>query len=65
MGHSVSLFARLKAAIDVDPQSLAPVKSQEMADIKTYCMSDIERLCKGIEPGGGRILNVSKPIRRK
>jgi hypothetical protein len=31
-----------------------------MEDLKTYCMSDIKRLCKGIEPGGGRILQCLK-----
>ncbi|MGH6842283.1 MAG: cysteine rich repeat-containing protein [Methylocella sp.] len=39
---------------------VAPAKAQEMEDLKTYCMSDIERLCKGIEPGGGRILKCLK-----
>jgi Cysteine rich repeat len=38
----------------------APSRAQEMADLRTYCMSDIERLCKGIEPGGGRILKCLK-----
>jgi len=35
-------------------------RAQEMEDIKTYCMEDINRLCKGIEPGGGRILKCLK-----
>jgi hypothetical protein len=35
-------------------------RAQELEDIKTYCMEDIERLCKGIEPGGGRILKCLK-----
>lgn len=40
----------------------APTQSQaqEMQDIQTYCMEDIDRLCKGIEPGGGRILKCLK-----
>lgn len=42
----------------------APVRAQEpageMGDLKTYCMEDIERLCKGIEPGGGRIIKCLK-----
>jgi hypothetical protein len=37
-----------------------PSRAQEMADIQTYCMEDIDRLCKGIEPGGGRILKCLK-----
>lgn len=28
---------------------------QELQAIRTYCRSDVERLCKGVEPGGGRI----------
>lgn len=40
----------------------APIqaRAQEMEDIKTYCKEDIERLCKGIEPGGGRLLKCLK-----
>lgn len=34
--------------------------AQELEDIKTYCMEDIERLCKGVEPGGGRLLKCLK-----
>jgi hypothetical protein len=26
----------------------------------TYCKSDIERLCKGIKPGGGRLIQCLK-----
>ncbi len=37
-----------------------PARAQEMEDLKTYCMSDIKRLCKGIEPGGGRVLQCLK-----
>ncbi len=37
-----------------------PGRAQEMQDIETYCMEDINRLCKGIEPGGGRILKCLK-----
>jgi hypothetical protein len=44
---------------------VSPVKSQEMEDIRTYCMSDIERLCKGIEPGGGRILKCLKANKKE
>ena len=42
-----------------------PAQAQEMADIRTYCMSDIERLCKGIEPGGGRILKCLKAHKKE
>lgn len=35
-------------------------RAQEMEDLKTYCLEDIERLCKGIAPGGGRILQCLK-----
>jgi len=35
-------------------------RAQGMEDIKTYCMEDIERLCKGIQPGGGRLLQCLK-----
>ena len=40
-------------------------RAQEMADIRTYCVSDIERLCKGIEPGGGRILKCLKAHKKE
>lgn len=35
-------------------------RSQELEDLKTYCLEDIERLCKGVEPGGGRVLKCLK-----
>ncbi len=44
---------------------LSPAKSQEMQDLSTYCMSDIERLCKGIEPGGGRIIKCLKANKKE
>jgi Cysteine rich repeat len=31
-----------------------------LEDIRTYCMSDLKRLCKGIEPGGGRLIQCLK-----
>jgi hypothetical protein len=43
----------------------ASVKSQEMANINTYCLSDIEWLCKGIEPGGGRIIKCLKANKKE
>ena len=50
----------LSAALITSFILASPVKSQELQDLRTYCMSDIERLCKGIEPGGGRILKCLK-----
>jgi hypothetical protein len=44
---------------------VSPSKSQEMEDLRTYCMSDIERLCKGIEPGGGRIIRCLKANKKE
>jgi hypothetical protein len=29
-------------------------------DLRKYCKSDIERLCKGIAPGGGRLMECLK-----
>ena len=29
-------------------------------DLRKYCKSDIQRLCKGVAPGGGRILECLK-----
>ena len=48
----------LSASFFVSCLLLASAKAQEggMEDIRAYCMSDIERLCKGIEPGGGRVI---------
>jgi Cysteine rich repeat len=43
----------------------SPARAQELADLRTYCMSDIERLCKGIEPGGGRILKCLKAHKKE
>lgn len=39
---------------------VGPVMAQAGGHIRTYCMSDIERLCKGVEPGGGRIIKCLK-----
>jgi hypothetical protein len=45
---------------------LVPAKAQaELEDIRTYCMSDIERLCKGIEPGGGRLVRCLKTHKKE
>lgn len=45
--------------------TLTPSRSQEMQDIETYCMEDINRLCKGIQPGGGRILKCLKANKKE
>jgi Cysteine rich repeat len=42
-----------------------PLRSQEMGDLRTYCISDIQRLCKGIAPGGGRILKCLKANKKE
>jgi hypothetical protein len=44
---------------------VVPAKAQGDLDdiragIRYYCVSDIERLCKGIEPGGGRLIRCLK-----
>jgi hypothetical protein len=45
---------------------LVPAKAQaRLEDIRTYCMSDIERLCKGIEPGGGRLIQCLKTHKKE
>jgi hypothetical protein len=45
---------------------VVPAKAQAgLEDIRTYCMSDIERLCKGIEPGGGRIIQCLKTNKKE
>jgi hypothetical protein len=31
-----------------------------LEDLRTYCVSDIKRLCKGVKPGGGRLLQCLK-----
>ncbi|MGB7966789.1 MAG: cysteine rich repeat-containing protein [Methylocella sp.] len=36
-----------------------------MEDIRTYCMSDIKRLCEGIEPGGGRLIQCLKTHKKE
>lgn len=46
---------------------LASAKAQEagLEDIRTYCVSDIKRLCKGVEPGGGRIIDCLKTHKKE
>jgi hypothetical protein len=43
-----------------------PAKAQAgLEDLRTYCMSDIKRLCKGIEPGGGRLIQCLKTHKKE
>lgn len=37
----------------------APATASQ-GDLAKYCKADIDRLCKGIEPGGGRLLKCLK-----
>ncbi len=46
------LILFLSAAFAVQADSSM---EQVAADVRTNCKADIERLCRGIEPGGGRI----------
>lgn len=60
------MLSRIMSAVLIASCLLgAPARAQEMADLRTYCMSDIERLCKGIEPGGGRILKCLKAHKKE
>ena len=59
------LIRLLSAGLIASCLLAASANAQEMADIKTYCMSDMERLCKGIEPGGGRILKCLKANKKE
>jgi hypothetical protein len=44
---------------------LAVPANAQMADLKTYCMNGIKRLCAGVEPGGGRILQCLKAHKKE
>lgn len=39
--------------------SAGAVQAQQN-DLAKYCKADVERLCKGVSPGGGRILKCLK-----
>jgi hypothetical protein len=56
------LVRLLAATLIVTCLFAGPVKAQEkgLEALRTYCLSDVKRLCPGIEPGGGRILNCLK-----
>ena len=58
------LIRLLSAGLAVSFLFAVPVKAQG-GDLKTYCLSDIERLCKGIEPGGGRIIKCLKANKKE
>ena len=60
------MLARIMSAgLSAASFAASAARAQEMADIRTYCMSDMERLCKGIEPGGGRILKCLKAHKKE
>ncbi|MGH6800609.1 MAG: cysteine rich repeat-containing protein [Methylocella sp.] len=45
---------------------VGPANAQAgLEDIRTYCVSDIKRLCQGIEPGGGRIIQCLKSHKKE
>ena len=55
------LIRSLSAVFIASCLFVVPAKTQAgLEDIRTYCMSDIERLCKGVKPGGGRLLQCLK-----
>ena len=43
----------------------AKTQAQGLEDLRTYCMSDLKRLCKGIEPGGGRLIHCLKDHKKE
>lgn len=36
-------------------QSMLEQLEKEKAVLEKYCKADVERLCRGVEPGGGKI----------
>lgn len=48
-------MALILATTSLTVLAAEPPTDQELQAIRTYCKSDVERLCKGVEPGGGRI----------
>jgi hypothetical protein len=52
---ALALASAVLTAVAAEPQM-----EQERELIRTYCKSDVERLCKGVEPGGGRIKDCLK-----
>ncbi len=50
-----TLMALALASVGLSAVAAEPQMEQELELVRTYCKSDVERLCKGIEPGGGRI----------
>jgi hypothetical protein len=60
------LIRSLSAVFIASCLFVVPAKTQAgLEDIRTYCMSDIERLCKGIEPGGGRLIRCLKTHKKE
>jgi hypothetical protein len=56
------LIRFLSAGLIASCLLVAPAKTQAqgLEDLRTYCVSDIKRLCKGVKPGGGRLLQCLK-----
>ena len=56
------LIRFLSAGLIASCLIVAPAKTQAqgLEDLRTYCVSDIKRLCKGVKPGGGRLLQCLK-----
>ena len=60
------LIRFLSAGLIASCLLVAPATAQAgLEDIRTYCMSDIKRLCKGIEPGGGRLIQCLKTHKKE
>jgi hypothetical protein len=60
------LIRSLSAVFIASCLFVVPAKTQAgLEDIRTYCVSDIERLCKGIEPGGGRLIRCLKTHKKE
>jgi hypothetical protein len=51
-----ALFALFALSLLATPTLAGPADN----GLATYCKADIERLCAGVEPGGGRLLQCLK-----
>jgi Cysteine rich repeat len=61
------LIRFLSAGLIVSCLIVAPAKTQAqgLEDLRTYCVSDIKRVCKGVKPGGGRLLQCLKAKKKE